>query len=883
MENKEKVNEQEVVNAIDYIKDSSIFTTPKYNWIIPLITKALDDDLSDADINDLVDSFLSKKKDKNLQAQPIQSESQAKSVNENEYTDVNIKKIKSIDKILNVGLLDTQEPITLKDGLNIFYGKNGAGKSSIYLGLCKVLGKNKRVYSNITNKSNESCCGITFEGDDNNDHVLEWNSGNENNESKIMIFDSMISNYIVDQDQENQFKMAHLKIEYFSFLYDLYQKVENKLNQELGTIEVEYNAIGQMLAEKSPLVLEEDFDWDEKKINKFDFTEKNKNKLAKISGRIKILEKDNPEAVVRNINNALEEINNILAVFGQQDENLSNEDGSIESEWKLYYDKQYFEKTVNDHIEQYNKVKKAFEKSGKNKISSLIPPEWIDSDTWEDFISRSIDFLNSLDENEIEKYTKEKCAYCHQTLQTKEAKALVKAYQELHEEHKEKLDEKAKELKQISELIDECMEAIDGISNKNNKIELEFESVGKKEQIVFDFASIKNIFQKYKTSITKAEKITVDDKDVEVIVSFWNIYKNLADEFKAKIDKLNKDITNKEVEIRKLETQTKPFQEKKSLYENKDNILKYIKLSKFKKILSDKIQDIPYLKHSTSSLKSGFAKEATLKEFKKYLKNEYECFGFSPPETWKIAPSTRSDVNKRVYSIGDKRLAEIFSEGERKLHALSDFFAQCELDKYKGVYIFDDPVNSLDEGNIEAVARRVKILAEKGNQVIVFTHNLVFLNSIIDTQKDNCTLIECLNNQIIIEENSKIGDKKELSNRIKEINKRMKNFESLDQKNISEYELRNVYDLISGYLENYLAVIMLSDIVGRYRSNIRMDSLDKLKNLDNNSLDKMMELYKQSSLKGSRHGMVTSAEVENPSYLELVSHVNELKDNFKLS
>ncbi len=880
MSNKQKITEKKNIDAINYIRDSIIFTNPRYEWIIPLITKTLDDNLCDSDIDDLVDSFLSKKETKNKQVGLSQPTSQIVA-DDDEDSDIGIKKIKSIDKISNIGLLDVEDSIELKDGLNVFYGKNGAGKSSIYLGLCKVLGKNKRIYSNIAIENDESCCQVTFKGIDDNYYTLEWNSADENKESKVMIFDSLISNYIVDQDQENQFKMAHLKMEYFSFLYDLYQKIESKLSLELSSLNIEYDALEEVLAEKVPSVFEDDFDWDEKQIKKFDFLKEDEKKLADLNRQIKVLEKNNPEAVVRNIGNALEETENILSVFGESSEE-ENEDGEIEYIWEFYYDKLYFGE-VNKQIEKYNKVKKAFEKSGKNKISSLISPEWIDDDTWEAFISSSIDFLNSLDEEELEKYTDETCAYCHQPLQTKEAKALMKAYQELHEEHKERLDEEAKELEEMSDLMDECIEAIDGIYAKNIKIEAEFEAIGKKRQISFDFENIKNIFQKYKTAIAKAQKIKIDDADTKAVEDFWDIYEGLSAQFKTAIYKLNKSITNKDDKIKKLKVKTESFQDKKFLYENRDNLLKYLKLRGFKEILNDKISDITPLRQAIGSLKSAFADESTLKEFKKCLKDEYDCFNFSPPEMWSIAPVTRSGVNRRVFSIGDRRLAEIFSEGERKLHALSDFFAQCELDKYKGVFIFDDPVNSLDEGNIEVVANRVMDLIKKGHQVIVFTHNLVFLNSIIDTQKDSCILIERLDNQILIEKNTKIGDKKELSNRLKEIEKRMKNFQSLDLGNVSEYELRNVYDLISGYLENYLAIIMLSDIVGRFRSNIRMNSLDKLKDLDKNLLDKMTKLYKQSSLKGSRHGMPTSATVEKPSYPQLVTHVDELKENFKLT
>lgn len=863
------------VNAIDYIKNSTIFTNPRYKWIIPLTTKVLEDDLCDADIDELVDSFLPKKKSKTEKTQPTQPEPRLKS--DDEGDDVDIKKINSIDKISNIGLLDVKDPIVLKDGLNVFYGKNGAGKSSIYLGLCKVLGKSKSICSNIATKSDKSCCEITIEGDDDNDYTLKWNTEDENEESKVMIFDGLISNHIVEYAQENQFKMAHLKMEYFSFLHDLYQKIGSKLNQELNIINTKYETIEQVLAEKTPSVFKEEFDWDEKKIKELDFTKKDEGSLVELNRQIKILEKNDPGAVVRNIGNALEATEDILSVFSKLN-GKEVENGGIEYGWELLYDKDYFE-GINGQIDKYNKVKKAFEKSGKNKISSFISPEWIDKDTWEKFISSSMDFLNSLDEDEAKKYTEEKCAYCQQPLQTKEAKILVRAYQELHDEHKEKLNEEAKELEEVSEVMGKCIEAIDGISAKNKKIEQELDSIGEKSQITFDFKNVKAVFQKYKTAITKAEKVKIEGVYIKVVEDFWNVYEPLFGKFKAKINKLNKDITDKDGKIKKLEAKVESLEEKKSLYESKNNILKYLKLYDFKEILSGKIFDITPLRQVTSSLKTSFANEATLKEFKKYLKTEYDFFNFLLPEKWNIAPATRSDVNKRVYSIGDKRLAEIFSEGERKLHALSDFFAQCELNKYKGVYVFDDPVNSLDEDNIEVVAERIIKLAEGDNQVIVFTHNLYFLNSLIENGKLKINKLEKNKSQINILRDIDIDSDSELKEILKRIKYEMGILAKKDLERINKYEMGSVYCLISRYLEEYVMKIYFKNVISRYRPNIRMDSLDKLSNLETSKIKEILTIYKKTNRKCTRHSQPEG--VKDPIYDELKGDVKTLFKNYK--
>jgi len=867
----ESENGKKVNNAIDYIRSSSIFSNERYKWISPLIVNVLEDNLDEDDIKSLVDSHLEKKTKRSKISRTRLDRAREKIESQVQNQKSPIRKITSIDNILNVGLLNLNEPIKLKDGLNVFYGKNGAGKSSIYLGLCKTLGKDKKVYSNISAEDKISTCKITVEDSAGELQELEWNSSVENAESKAMIFDSSISNFIVDEDQINQFRMVHLKMEYFSFLYGLYQKVESVIDAELSKNKDELNTTKELLLEKVAFIFDEDLSEDE--IKRASFTEKERQKLRESENLMKVLEKNNPESTLRNIKNALEKIESVLSLFGEPDE----ADEGNEPTLKLYFTKSYFTE-VNKRMVNYNNIKKAFEGGGKNKIASLIPPDWINKETWKNFISNSVDFLSSLDKGEFTKYLNDICAYCHQPLQTKQAKKLIKAYQELHEEYKEKLDKEALNLKEDSDLISGCIEKIENIPDINQKVEIEFANIGKEGKIKFDFDELKKILQSYKNLIDKFEKIEVIESDIKQIKTFWNIYNDLSAEFKNQIDRLNKAILDKIKAIDKVREKSGPLYRKQALYTNKSSILKYLRLQKHKEILDTKTSDLSALRQATSSLKTSFVEEAALKEFKKHLQNEYQKLSFTPPETWSIKLSTREGVNRRVYNIGDRKLADIFSEGERKLHALSDFFTQCELDEYQGVFIFDDPVNSLDEENIEIVAGRILELIKNSSQVIVFTHNLYFLNSIINTQKEKITKVERIHNQINLVKEVVIGETQELRDRLKKIDSKMSTLSKKEPVKINEYDIRNVYDLMSGYLEDYVEKVYFKNVISRYRPNIRMLTLGDLKDLDTSIIGDVLTLYERTSRRGARHSQ--PPEVKKPKYEELVNDVKELKNKF---
>jgi len=865
----EKEKELNIINAIDYINDSSLFFNTRFTWIKQLLTKVIKDSLNEGDVDYFVDIVLLKKKTKKKK-DTICNEA-SKSEEESEESVNLINKIKSIDSISNIGLLEVDEPIVLKDGLNLFFGKNGAGKSSIYFSLCKALGKDKKICPNVLSKNTLSSCEITIEDNKKNSVALKWDSSSNNRDTEVKIFDSSISNYIVEQDQENQFKIAHLKTEYFSFLHNLYQEIEEKINREIEIINAEIERSEDLISSNISENFEEEVNLNEKQIKEFKFSKEDLNKMRRVEKEISILEKNNAELFLNSIRNLIEEIEDILDVFGFKNEN---------DEWEFNYDENHFNE-INDQIDNFRKAKKSFENSGRSKISSIIPPDWIDKNLWERFISSSIDFLNSLEQKELNKYSKKTCLYCHQEIKTREASILMDSYRDLHKNYRDILNVEELRIKEVLSSLDDCIESIQKLSLKNNKWEKEFKAFGKSNKIDIDTEKIKNIFEKYKKEISNKNKINLKKEDEKCLNDFWNIYTEILNELAKLLVKFEKDIGNRDSELGNLKEKYETLKNKKAIFDNKDKLLNYKRLKKLKEILEDKLSDIPSLRQITSSLKSSFTREASLKEFKEYLISEYKKFDFLPPKVWNIAPSTRENVSRRVYNIGDKRLVDVFSEGEQKIHALADFFATNQLDKYKGIFIFDDPVNSLDQDNIVAVANRIIDLVSEGNQVIIFTHNIYFLNSIIKNQKVRVTRIEKGDNQINLIREVVVGDVQELKSRFEFIESKIKELSSNDAGTVNEYEIKGIYDLISGFLEDFVEKVYFKNIISRFRPNIMMNSLSRLEYMDTSRISQISDFYEKTSRMCSRHSQ--PEDVEKPTLSGLVADFDKLKKDYKWS
>lgn len=81
-------------------------------------------------------------------------------------------------------------------------------------------------------------------------------------------------------------------------------------------------------------------------------------------------------------------------------------------------------------------------------------------------------------------------------------------------------------------------------------------------------------------------------------------------------------------------------------------------------------------------------------------------------------------------------LSKVLSEGEQRVSAIAAFLAEACADPGVGCLIFDDPVSSLDHQRRDAIAHRL-IQVASARQVVLFTHDLYFLNLILHDAEAN--------------------------------------------------------------------------------------------------------------------------------------------------
>lgn len=83
----------------------------------------------------------------------------------------------------------------------------------------------------------------------------------------------------------------------------------------------------------------------------------------------------------------------------------------------------------------------------------------------------------------------------------------------------------------------------------------------------------------------------------------------------------------------------------------------------------------------------------------------------------------------RLFANERAKVHMVLSEGEQTCVALSVFLTELATASYASTLVFDDPVSSLDHRWRQKVAARL-VEEAKVRQIIVFTHDLVFLNDL---------------------------------------------------------------------------------------------------------------------------------------------------------
>lgn len=230
-------------------------------------------------------------------------------------------------------------------------------------------------------------------------------------------------------------------------------------------------------------------------------------------------------------------------------------------------------------------------------------------------------------------------------------------------------------------------------------------------------------------------------------------------------------------------------------------------------------------------------------------------------------------------------LPKVVSEGEQRCLSIAAFFAELSTANDASGIVFDDPVSSLDYRWREGVARRL-VEAAKQRQVIVFTHDVVFLlflKQIAEEQQ-----VDQLDQHVrqlhagagvttdelpwvAMPIKGKIGYlKKELQG----AEKRHRDGEQAAYERDAQY----IYGLLREAWERALEEVLLCKIVERYRPSVQTQQIAKIADVTDDDCRQLEMGMSKCSRWLPGHDQAAAARAPIPAPAELKSDIEALEN-----
>lgn len=229
---------------------------------------------------------------------------------------------------------------------------------------------------------------------------------------------------------------------------------------------------------------------------------------------------------------------------------------------------------------------------------------------------------------------------------------------------------------------------------------------------------------------------------------------------------------------------------------------------------------------------------------------------------------------------GFKRVSDVLSEGEQRALSLAAFFTEAELERPGGTLIVDDPVSSLDRLRSAAVAKQL-VKEAKSRQVIVFTHDLMFLEELGEAAKR-----AALEPQVarvfstptiagLLDPSGSAWKGQNVKSRIGYLKNKLPQLKGLETTSRTDYEVeaKALYGRLRDAYERLVEEKLFHNVVTRFRSAIQTRELRFVTVPD--AIAKRFHLaFTKASLHS--HDNPSAADITPPDTTEISADLDEL-------
>lgn len=822
--------------------------------------------ISDNDIDNSYSYLLEQLKLKDGTEQPEISIDYNAENSGNYKTDLLLSKLENVE---GVNALTENQTIEFSPNLTIVYGANGSGKSG-YIRLLKKVFYSKapeEILQNVHTKKGHKPINAKFTFKSNNvENSLEFADKDNAEFEQFAVFDG--NSVLKHLENKNEFEFRPAGLRFFADYTNAIIRVEQKLNTDIQTKQTgntanDLSALFDGNSEIKILVqclkAETNID-DLKKYTPFSEDDKTQKKLVQKQYDELFLASKGKEKEIKR----LENIKNLLAQNKQSIEKLNQ-----------FFTTEVIKKVktaITDCVTKEARAKtEGIESFKTDKIKNVGTTEW------KSFIVSAETFAKTQKAENLDYPEKgDNCLLCQQPL-SEEAQKLIANYWTF--------------IKSVAE---------QGVKQAQEKLD---KAKGNYEKLNFDLFQQDNtltiwLAEKYSTELEALKQNLIQQKALadNIIEDIQN--KTINERTEIKIGLKHHTTIEAAIEnfikLLKEDEQSKELEKLltlKTFLEHKEKFNTHF--SKFESYLNNQV----WIKNAG---KADYAKRK-ITETEKALSNKYfnqKYIDTFNEECQKLNGKFGIDINHtgtagksyRQLKLKGKNPNTILSEGEQKVIAIADFLAEMHLSEVNKGIIFDDPVTSLDEKRKSEIAERLAKEALQ-KQVIIFTHDLVFVSSLIGHCKESNTANDChwientggsrpgtiwLRNTPSYEKQYKTSGKAQAY---------------LDQARKAEPELREVFikngfaSLRTSY-ETLVVFGLFSGVVQRFEERVSVDSLGEVV-FNTEIRDKILDSFYQCCryMEGHSHSdkytykkpIVDNLNEEIQRFNELNKEIKELR------
>ena len=234
--------------------------------------------------------------------------------------------------------------------------------------------------------------------------------------------------------------------------------------------------------------------------------------------------------------------------------------------------------------------------------------------------------------------------------------------------------------------------------------------------------------------------------------------------------------------------------------------------------------------------------------------------------------------------VGPTNIFDIISEGEQRCVALAAFLAELSQSSHQSALVFDDPVSSLDHFYRGKIAARLTKEA-KHRQVIVFTHDTVFLND-LSACADEEGIVCC---SFYLRWDAKQPgwleaglpwECKTPQDRLEKIFQEQKALEKIWQPMPNEdlkKKMRDVYSDLRATIERIVEKVVFADVLFRFRSYVNLKGLSEVVGFPESENSEIQRLFKKCCDVTTAHDAPAGKQAPVPDPTELAQDIDATK------